>query len=120
MKHVLLSVLIIFSLGISIPSSTALYTQDEQADYKYELLATVSEPKLVANADMQKAVVLPPVQSQLDVKRLYLRNYFKGLTENFGYNHKGSCSYIAVEMVLSYFDSYLYDDIIAQKVAINL
>ena len=115
MKHVLLSVLIIFSLGISIPSSTALYTQDEQADYNYELLATVSEPKLVANADMQKAVVLPPVQSQLDVKRLYLRNYFKGLTENFGYNHKGSCSYIAVEMVLSYFDSYLYDDIISEQ-----
>ena len=68
---------------------------------------------------MQKAVVLPPVQSQLDVKRLYLRNYFQGLTENFANNSKGTCGYVALGMMLSYFDSYLNDNIILEKYDIN-
>ena len=42
----------------------------------------------------------------------YLQAYFDMLTENFGHNIKGSCSHIALSMVLSYYDNYLNDDIV--------
>ena len=115
MKHVLLFILMVFAIGISIPSATAVNEEEESICYDSELLPLASESKSAVSVDMQKAVILPPLQKPLDVKRLYLRNYFKGLTENFGYNHKGSCSYIAAEMILSYYDSYLCDNIIPEQ-----
>ncbi len=38
--------------------------------------------------------------------------YFFSLKNNFGYNTHGSCGYVAVAMLLSYYDTYLDDRII--------
>lgn len=38
--------------------------------------------------------------------------YFRNLAVNFGHNAKGSCSYVASEMLLSYYDTYWNDGII--------
>lgn len=50
---------------------------------------------------------------------LYLKNcstyYFKNLTENYGRNMVGSCGYISLAMLLSYYDSYLNDGIIPEN-----
>ena len=39
--------------------------------------------------------------------------YFSNLKDNYGYNTMGSCGYVATAMMLSYYDTYLNDDIIS-------
>lgn len=41
--------------------------------------------------------------------------YFKALKNNFGYNTHGSCGYVAAAMMLSYYDTYLDDNIIPEQ-----
>ena len=41
--------------------------------------------------------------------------YFSNLTRNFGNNVKGSCTYIAFAMLLSYYDTYWDDSIIPES-----
>lgn len=45
----------------------------------------------------------------------YASYYFNNLTENFGNNIKGSCTYIAFAMLLSYYDTYWDDTIIPEN-----
>ncbi len=40
--------------------------------------------------------------------------YFDNLTRNFGANYKGSCGYVAIGMLLSYYDTYLDDSIVPE------
>ena len=42
----------------------------------------------------------------------FLQSYYDNLTYNFGMNYQGSCGYVAIGMLLSYYDTYLCDDII--------
>lgn len=42
-------------------------------------------------------------------------SYFDNLTQNFGMNYKGSCGYVAIGMLLSYYDTYLNDSIIKEQ-----
>ena len=44
----------------------------------------------------------------------YIETYYEKLYDNHGYNFFGSCGYIAVGMILSYYDTYLNDDIISE------
>ena len=44
----------------------------------------------------------------------FAQSYFKNLEENFGSNDKGSCPYVAIGMLLSYYDTFLCDDIIPE------
>ena len=45
----------------------------------------------------------------------FLVSYFDNLTQNFGYNYKGSCVYIAIGMLLSYYDTFYDDNIIPEQ-----
>lgn len=45
--------------------------------------------------------------------------YFACLTNNFGVNYKGSCGYVALGMLLSYYDTFLNDSIIDEQYDIN-
>ena len=45
----------------------------------------------------------------------YSSYYFNNLTNNFGNNIKGSCTYIAFAMLLSYYDTYWDDNIIPEN-----
>lgn len=45
----------------------------------------------------------------------FLQAYFYGLHKNMGENYKGSCGYVALGMLLSYYDTYLDDGIIAEQ-----
>lgn len=42
----------------------------------------------------------------------FLSAYFDYLETNFGTNDKGSCVYVSIGMLLSYYDTFLNDDII--------
>lgn len=44
----------------------------------------------------------------------FLTSYFSNLVDNMGDNKIGTCGYIALEMLLSYYDTYLNDDIIPE------
>ncbi len=45
----------------------------------------------------------------------YREAYFSGLTQNMGVNCKNTCGYVALGMLLSYYDSFLNDDIIPEN-----
>lgn len=45
----------------------------------------------------------------------YMKTYFDNLTCNFGNNQHGSCGYIAIGMVLSYYDTIWNDNIIPEN-----
>lgn len=45
----------------------------------------------------------------------YAGTYFSNLRNNFGNNSHGTCSYTAVGMLLSFYDSYWDDDFIAEE-----
>ena len=44
-----------------------------------------------------------------------MRTFFYNLRTNFGYNQYGSCGYVALGMLLSYYDSYLNDELIPEN-----
>lgn len=45
----------------------------------------------------------------------YASYYYKNLTENFGNNTKGSCGYVAIGMLLSYWDTFWDDNMIPEN-----
>ncbi len=45
----------------------------------------------------------------------FMQAYFDNLTYNFGMNYKGSCGYVAIGMMLSYYDTYYNDNIIPES-----
>lgn len=55
------------------------------------------------------------VASATKTYNTYLEAYFSNLTENFGENYKGSCGYVAMGMILSYFDNYYSDEIVPEE-----
>ena len=49
----------------------------------------------------------------------YMCSYFDNLTYNFGLNYKGSCGYVAMAMLLSYYDTFLSDSIVPEQYDVN-
>jgi hypothetical protein len=45
----------------------------------------------------------------------YAAHYFRNLTDNIGLNTEGSCTQVAVGMLLSFYDSYWSDDFISEE-----
>ena len=48
-------------------------------------------------------------------KNTYLQTYYKNLVTNFGNNVENSCGYVAVAMLLSYYDTILHDKIVPRR-----
>ena len=55
------------------------------------------------------------IQRNKDSYHNFLTSYYDNLKTNFGCNYKGSCGYVAIGMLLSYYDTYLNDNIIPEK-----
>ena len=49
----------------------------------------------------------------------FVQSYYDNLKFNFGYNHVGSCGYIALGMLLSYYDTFHDDAIIPENYDVN-
>lgn len=45
--------------------------------------------------------------------------FFQNLKNNFGYNKEGTCGYIALELMLLYYDTFINDDIVEDKYEVN-
>ena len=48
-------------------------------------------------------------------KNTYMKTYFENLHTNFGNNAKGSCGYVALSMLLSYYDTVLSEKIVPRQ-----
>ncbi len=68
---------------------------------------------------IKKAKNPPPyiadISKHKDNYNNYMEAYYDNLKENYGYNQMGSCGYVALSILLSYYDNYLSDDIIDER-----
>lgn len=71
--------------------------------------------------ETRKTLVLSnnPYSSNITAYSDFKTSYFDNLTYNFGMNYKGSCGYVALAMLLSYYDTYQSDSIIPEQYDIN-
>ena len=83
---------ILFSCGIL--SGFCFDTHFCYGETETEAIANCSEEEI------QNALHAPAVQANtITSYDTYLEAYFTNLTENFGYNYKGSCGYVAAGML---------------------
>lgn len=52
--------------------------------------------------------------SNIDSYDNFMEAYFDNSTENYGINYKGSCGYVAMGLILTYYDSALNDNIVPE------
>lgn len=112
MKYLLLSIFIAFDIMFSIPSINVCTEQEVYDVIPFETDSIgfdVSEDKKIEVTAV--GIQFTPYIN----KRIYLTHYFKSLTQNFAFNANTTCSFVAVGMLLSYYDSYLCDDIIPEQ-----
>ena len=65
--------------------------------------------------DMAPSSSVTPSSDSIYLKSNYSSYYFYNLNENYGYNAKGSCTYVAFSQLLSFWDTYWNDDIIPEN-----
>lgn len=61
----------------------------------------------------------PQYNSNITSYNNFLCSYFDNLTYNIGMNYKGSCGYVALAMLLSYYDTFLSDSIVPEQYDVN-
>lgn len=126
MLNIVMAALIAFSVGCSVPSITVKdnasgeYVKNYACAYTEEENLLKSEKLGISTEVVQTGPQRSPVIAPLTMSTTYdsfMQAYFRGLgyTENIGENRFGSCTYVALGMVLSYYDSYLNDSIVPEK-----
>ena len=71
------------------------------------------------NSGLYDQDILELYNSTININDLYLRDtfqtyYFSNLADNIGKNTKGSCGFVAVGMILSFYDTYWDDSTIPE------
>lgn len=60
------------------------------------------------------------VETDLDrITSSPMKNYFYNLRDNFGYNQTSTCAYVALGMLLTYYDSYYNDNLVPEQYDAN-
>ena len=102
------------------------YLLNENKSYESEklLIDSVSEGEFVDNSIDCVDTFAKDTTSCIHTDTLYQTQhfatyYFYNLRENMGYNYIGSCSYVAISMMLSYYDTYWDDTIIDDSYDLN-
>lgn len=70
---------------------------------------------LLEDADIATLYSSLSNEKQIFQTEYYAPYYFSNLTENFGRNVKGSCTYVALGMLLSFYDTYWGDSFIPES-----
>ena len=104
---VLLSLILVFSSFLFSISAISVFATDESS------LDVLNEE--AHNEYLWEALFGSSVESTINEYDSFLASYFDNLTYNFGVNYKGSCGYIAMAMLLSYYDTYLNDGIVLEQ-----
>lgn len=75
-------------------------------------LLTVCPKPSSPNIDIRRSKATQPISAkepsceEIQLKNNFSSHYFKNLTTNYGRNDKGSCTYVALGMMLSFMDTY--------------
>ena len=116
-----LILLMIFSLNMVVFAETIENEELEKYQVPSSENSTMSaNPNLYEEEYLNEQMILPKGPgSDVQVEEVFLQNfatyYFLQLKSNFGLNHKGTCSYIAAAMLLSYYDTYWDDNVIPSQ-----
>lgn len=92
---------------------SAVFNFEEKCRYSYSGQGTYN-PSTCSN-EKTLAVDSEDTDNVDESRRDFKYEYFRGLTDNFGENVFNSCGYVAIGQLLSYYDTYLDDDIIDEK-----
>ena len=67
------------------------------------------------NSDVQYILSTVNNETNIFLDDYYSSLYFSNLVDNFGNNTHGTCSYVAIGMLLSFYDSYWNDNLIPES-----
>ena len=121
-QRIIILLLVFSMLFVNSNSVLAIEIQNDDVEILYTYEENITENDISTNSvgdvDSQNILAqMKPANGLYDTDNIYQKDkfatyYFSNLKENFGNNTKGSCGYVAVAMMLSYYDTYLNDDII--------
>ena len=100
-----------------------LQTNENQEEYAFENSRSIGNPIEIDISNYNGSI--KPTNGLYDngngiyQREQFASYYFSNLKENFGNNTHGSCGYVAVSMLLSFYDTYLDDNIINEQYDIN-
>ena len=127
----ILVLLLIIGLVFSFYTNNA--TSNEESDFSFDSNCIKTEHSFIGNDSklqftddsidcfdaLEKVDVEYVNTDTLYQTQHFATYYFYNLRENMGYNYIGSCSYVAIAMMLSYYDTYWDDTIIDDNYDLN-
>ena len=115
LRFVLLS-LIAFAITLLAYGIKKLVTTDFDAEYGHtDEIAKSIRKSAGYNDDEDDGIFKFANKREYSKNESFMETYFKNLYVNFGNNAKGSCGYVAIAMLLSYYDTVLRDSIISEQ-----
>lgn len=105
----------LFSVILGICNFNLATNIDSQHIYNDNVFAKNTESCCKPGALAPALSYYNPYSNMTFISDYFAPYYFKNLRGNFGYNLKGSCSYVAVDMLLSFYDSYWSDGFLPEN-----
>lgn len=113
-KLTILFVSFIGIFGLSIPQTNEISASNDknlnQINYQIDEETMIKPTALAPTYEIQNAN-----SDNILITDYFAPYYFSNLNGRFGNNVKGSCTYVAVDMLLSYYDSFWVDDFLPEK-----
>ena len=113
-KLTILFVSFIGIFGLSIPQTNEISASNDknlnQINYQIDEETMIKPTALAPTYEIQNAN-----SDNIFITDYFAPYYFSNLNGRFGNNVKGSCTYVAVDMLLSYYDSFWVDDFLPEK-----
>ena len=119
-KYLTLFLIIVMTLSMN----TIVFAQNTEDENTSTIVENDDSLNDVVGPDTENYIneynaLLKGTGDNTQVEGVFLNNfasyYFSQLGTNFGFNHKGTCSYVAAAMLLSYYDTYWDDNIILNQ-----
>ena len=79
----------------------------------------IGEDYIDIDERMMRVLDTNPYSSNIQDYSNFRTSFFDNLTYDFGMNYKGSCGYVAIGMLLSYYDTFISDSIIPEQYDVN-
>lgn len=118
MKNIISIVVELILCGTIIISSSSVFCFDVNIAVDEEMIETIDETAVDNEEDNLEILTGSPLPlsttNNLYLSQYYSTHYFYKLNTNYGDNYIGSCSYVSLAMLLSYYDTYWDDTLIEE------
>lgn len=117
MKNPIISAILTLSFSLAFPLNGITVFSKNETNHDFDFVEVTDE---ILACDIKPERIVPDEYSVDSLSSevtydTYMEAYFRALTQNMGENEKGSCGYVAIGELLSYYDSYLSDSIIPEQ-----